>query len=198
MTHILDLPSDDDAIEQAAGILISAFHEHAPIAWATMDDALEEVRDMLNPAKIARVAVDAVDVDSGRSTIVGLIGGAPQYDGRVWELHPLAVRPDRQKQGIGRLLIQDFEMRVKAHGALTIILGSDDEDNMTTLSGVDLYDNLWERIAHIRNLKRHPYEFYEKCGYTIVGVVPDANGWGKPDIIMGKRINHLQASLPNR
>ncbi|MCA9940912.1 MAG: AAC(6')-Ia family aminoglycoside 6'-N-acetyltransferase, partial [Anaerolineales bacterium] len=27
-----------------------------------------------------------------------------------------------------------------------------------------------------------------KLGYAIVGVVPDANGWGKPDIIMAKRI----------
>jgi hypothetical protein len=64
----------------------------------------------------------------------------------------------------------------------------DAEDDMTTLAGRDLYENLWDSIAHIRNLKGHPYEFYAKLGYTITGVVPDANGRGKPDIIMGKRI----------
>jgi aminoglycoside 6'-N-acetyltransferase I len=59
---------------------------------------------------------------------------------------------------------------------------------MTSLSGVDLYSNIWEKIASIRNLKRHPYEFYQKQGYLIVGVIPDANGAGKPDIILSKRL----------
>jgi aminoglycoside 6'-N-acetyltransferase I len=45
-----------------------------------------------------------------------------------------------------------------------------------------------EKIANIQNYKGHPYEFYLKCGYTITGVMPDANGRGKPDIIMGKRV----------
>jgi aminoglycoside 6'-N-acetyltransferase I len=29
---------------------------------------------------------------------------------------------------------------------------------------------------------------YQKCGFLIVGVMPDANGPGKPDILMAKRI----------
>jgi aminoglycoside 6'-N-acetyltransferase I len=100
----------------------------------------------------------------------------------------MVVNPDKQKQGIGRALVADFEQQVMARGGLVIQLGSDDEDDMTTLAGVDLYDNLPEKIANIQNLKGHPYEFYQKCGYVITGVVPDANGRGKPDIIMGKRI----------
>jgi hypothetical protein len=31
-------------------------------------------------------------------------------------------------------------------------------------------------------------EFYQKLGYVIVGVIPDANGFGKPDIFMAKRL----------
>ena len=54
--------------------------------------------------------------------------------------------------------------------------------------GVDLYDNLPQRLATVRNLRRHPFEFYQRLGFTIVGVVPDANGPGKPDILMAKRI----------
>ncbi len=67
-------------------------------------------------------------------------------------------------------------------------LGSDDEDNMTSLSGVDLYENLWEKVHNIRNLKNHPFEFYQKMGYVITGVVIDANGIGRPDILMSKRV----------
>ncbi len=63
-----------------------------------------------------------------------------------------------------------------------------DGDNMTSLSEDDLYENLWEKIRDIRNLKNHPFEFYQKMGYIITGVAPDANGIGKPDILMAKRV----------
>ncbi len=46
----------------------------------------------------------------------------------------------------------------------------------------------FEKITHIRNINRHPYEFYQKVGYQIVGVIPNANGLGKPDIIMAKSL----------
>jgi aminoglycoside 6'-N-acetyltransferase I len=59
---------------------------------------------------------------------------------------------------------------------------------MTSLSGVDLYDDLPNHLAHIRNVKGHPYSFYLKCGFVIAGAVPDANGPGKPDILMAKRV----------
>ena len=59
---------------------------------------------------------------------------------------------------------------------------------MTTLAGVDLYRNVFEHITNIKNLRGHPYEFYQKLGFVIVGVMPDANGLGKPDIYMAKRV----------
>jgi aminoglycoside 6'-N-acetyltransferase I len=179
--QILDLtPAHEAWIEQAASILNRAFPEHWD-AWGTMEEALEEVHEMLDPERICRVCV----IDN---QVVGWIGGIPEYDGNVWELHPMAVDPAWQGKGIGRALVADFEQIVAARGALTIMLGSDDEDGMTSLAGVDLYDGFLERIANIQNHKRHPYEFYRKCGYTIIGLIPDANGYGKPDIIMGKRV----------
>ncbi len=45
-----------------------------------------------------------------------------------------------------------------------------------------------QQAAAIRNPGGHPYEFYQKLGYVIVGVVPDANGFGKPDIYMAKSL----------
>jgi len=53
---------------------------------------------------------------------------------------------------------------------------------------VDLYEDTFGRIENIQNTGGHPYTFFEKMGYKIVGVLPDANGIGKPDIWMAKRI----------
>jgi aminoglycoside 6'-N-acetyltransferase I len=51
-----------------------------------------------------------------------------------------------------------------------------------------LHVNTLEKIANIKNLNNSPYEFYLKFGYVIVGVDPDANGIGKPNFSMSKRI----------
>ena len=169
-------------VQQAAQLLVDAFQEHWVDAWPTLADGRKEVQEMLEADRICRAAID----DDGN--LLGIIGGVSQYEGRVWELHPLAVQPGAQGRGVGKTLVEDFEQQVRLRGGLTITLGSDDDDGMTSLSNVDLYKNLWEQIRNIRNLNRHPFEFYQKMGYIITGVVPDANGIGKPDIIMSKRV----------
>jgi GNAT superfamily N-acetyltransferase len=180
--RIVDLQqSDHESIQQIAALLVEGFREHWPGGWPDLESGLEEVRESFGAGRISRVALDD-------GTVLGWVGGISQYDGNVWELHPLVVRPDRQGQGVGRALVADLEDRVRERGGLTISLGTDDEDGMTTLSGVDLYPNVCEHVANIRNQRRHPYEFYQKCGFVIVGVVPDANGPGKPDILMAKRV----------
>lgn len=176
-------PEAEELVRQVAALLVEAFREHWPEAWPDLDSALGEVRESFAEGRISRVAVG----EGGEA--LGWIGGVPEYDGVAWELHPLAVNPSHHRQGVGRALVADLEEQVRQRGGLTIFLGTDDVDNMTTVSGVDLYPNVWEHIARIRNLKGHPYEFYQKQGYTITGIVPDANGWGKPDILMAKRVS---------
>ena len=183
MKVITLLPDNKQIIHQAAQLMVNAFHEHWPNAWPTFEDGLEELNEMLEDGKICRAAID---VDA---SLLGIIGGIQQYDGHVWELHPLAVQPSAQGQGIGRALVQDFEEQVRLRGGLTITLGTDDEDAMTSLSNVDLYENTWDKIQNIRNLKGHPFGFYQKMGFVITGIVPDANGIGKPDILMSKRVS---------
>jgi len=100
----------------------------------------------------------------------------------------MAVQPEFQSKGIGRALVSDFEEQVRLRGGQTILLGTDDESGMTSLSGIELYPHVWEHIEQIQNLRRHPYEFYQKLGFHIVGVIPDANDRGKPDILMAKRV----------
>jgi len=174
--------TDEKLLQQAAQLLVDAFREHWPGAWQTHEAGLEEVHEMLAPDRIFQAAVD----DEGN--LLGLIGGIPEYEGQVWELHPLAVQPSMQGQGVGRALVENFEEQVRQRGGLTIMLGTDDEDDMTTLANVNLYENTWEKIQSIQNLKNHPYTFYQRMGYVIIGVMPDANGRGKPDIFMGKRV----------
>ena len=69
------------------------------------------------------------------------------------------------------------------------MLGTDDERGETSLADVELYPNPLDHLQQLENPGGHPYEFYRKVGYTFVGVIPDANGFGKPDIFMAKRID---------
>ncbi|MDX2041123.1 MAG: GNAT family N-acetyltransferase [Acidobacteriota bacterium] len=181
--QIINLASDNQQmIEQMAAILVEAFKEHWPNAWPTIEDAREEISGFFSEERICRIAVD----DDG--TVLGWIGGIEMYDGEVWELHPLAVAQSAQGRGIGKALVEDLEVQVAAEGGLTLWLGSDDEDGMTSLGGIDLYPNPLEHLANIKNLRGHPFEFYQKLGFVIAGVAPDANGFGKPDIFMAKRV----------
>lgn len=181
--HITDLtPEHTTQIEQVAVLLVAAFAEHWPNAWPMREEARAEVHASFAAGRISRVAL------SENGAVLGWIGGISGYDGLVWELHPLAVQPNQQRRGIGRALVADLEVQVRQRGGLTLTLGTDDEDAMTSLGGIDLYPNVWEHIARIRNLRGHPYEFYQRCGFVITGVVPDANGPGKPDILMAKRV----------
>lgn len=181
--RIVDLvPTNESAIQQVAALLVEGFATNWPYAWPDMESALEEVRESFEAGHISRIAVE----DDG--TVLGWVGGISQYRGHVWELHPLVIGVSQQGKGIGRALVADLEARVRERGGLTITLGTDDANDQTSLSGIDLYPNVWEHVAAIKNLKRHPYEFYQKQGFVIVGVMPDANGPGRPDILMAKSV----------
>ncbi len=159
---------DAAAIEQVVGFLMAGFAEHWPGRWPDLETARAEVRASYGADRISRVDVDE------QGAVVGWIGGIAE--------------PDSQGQGIGQALVADFEAQVRSRGGLTIWLGSDDVDGMTSLASVDLFPHVLDHLARIRNLRRHPFEFYQKLGYAIVGVLPDANGLGKPDIFLAKSV----------
>jgi aminoglycoside 6'-N-acetyltransferase I len=178
-------PDDTIALEAAAALLLAGFRASSAASWPDLPSALAEVRASLAPGHISRVARDEA------GAVTGWIAAIPGYDGQTWELHPLVVDPARQRQGIGRALVADLEEQVRVRGGLALHLGTDDEDNRTSLSGVDLYPEVLPHLAALRSLdhqRPHPFEFYRKLGFTVVGVIPDANGRGKPDILMAKRL----------
>ncbi len=92
--QIIDLcPDAEKAIQQVAVLLVESFQEHWPNAWSDMGSALEEVQESFGADRISRIAVD----DAG--AVLGWVGGIKQYNGNVWELHPLVVRSDCRGRG---------------------------------------------------------------------------------------------------
>jgi aminoglycoside 6'-N-acetyltransferase I len=179
---IIDLTREDkDLIKQTASLLFRGFREHNPNGWPTLAAARNEVMGSLKKDHISRIAVGK------EGKVLGWIGGLRAHT-NLWELHPIVVEKECRHTGIGSAIIKDFEKEVKKRGGLTIYLGADDEDFMTTVSGVDLFPNPLDHLMRIKNIKGHPYGFYQKMGYALVGVIPDADGIGKPDIIMAKRV----------
>ena len=177
------------AADQAAALLVEGFAEHWPDTWPDLGSAADTVRESLAGGRICRAAVDP------DHNVLGWSAAEPIYGGNVWELNVLVVLPARQRQGIGRALLTDLDQQVHDRGGLTIWLGSDDEDGMTSLAGVDLYpDPLWH-LSRIADLKGHPFEFYRKMGFSLAGVLPDANGPGKPDIFLAKPVARWRVNI---
>lgn len=182
---IVDLDvENEEMVQQTAVTLHLGFQAPYVSSWATMEEALAEVREVTSPHCISRVALAEDGI------VAGWIGGNQDgyENGLAWELHPLVVHPDYQGEGIGAALVADFEEQVRSRGGLMIYLGTDDENDQTSLSSIDLYPNPLAHLAQIKNIRKHPFQFYQKCGFVVVGVLPDANGFGKPDILMAKRM----------
>lgn len=184
--EIVDLADRDAWVERVAELLAGGFAH----AWTDAGEARAEVARSLGPGRLSRVAVDGAD------EVIGWIAGIPGYGGRVYELHPLVVRQDRRGSGVGRALVADFERQVRARGGLTVTLGADDEDGETSLSGVDPYADLPRHLSEFHQVTgRHPSGFYLRLGYVLTGIVPDANGPGKPDLLLSKRVTDSPAPL---
>lgn len=165
-------------IKQAAHMLT----EELPLGWATLNEAMDEIKERLVPENTLLAAVDNEEV-------CGWGGVLPSYGGKVFELHPLVVVRHMQKKGVGAILVKSLEEAARERGGITIWVGADDEKEggETSLTNIDLYDNL---PGHIKGFDpgTHQAAFYLKMGYMVTGVMPDANGIGKPDIYLAKRL----------
>lgn len=183
--HIVDLADQPKQIrEQAAALLVEGLNA----GWPTLESARAEVERVIQDG-FARAMLRG-------ELLLGWIGGLPEYDGRVWELHPIVVRQEYRRQGVGWKLVDAFEREAARRGALTVTLGTDDDTGITSLAGVNLYDNLPRHISEIRDLgHEHPFLFYQRLGYIVTGVMPDANGRGLPDIYMSKAVHPKDGTL---
>jgi aminoglycoside 6'-N-acetyltransferase I len=124
----------------------------------------------------------------GQDRLLGWIGAHRAYS-HGWELHPLVVDPVHQRRGVGSALHVHLEARARAEGVITLYLGSDDEYGGTSLFGRDLFPDVLGHAAAIEPAgPGHAFTFYRRQGYQVVGLLPDVNGPGRPDILMAKRL----------
>lgn len=170
-------PADETHVSQAARLIEDAFPDWFP----SVAEYEAEVAEALAPDRICLAATHGAD-------LLGWVGAIPEYS-HAWELHPLVVQPDAHRLGIGRALVTALETRVLAKGALTLYLGTDDDGPTprTTAGGIDLFPDPLAHAARFRPIS-HPAGFYARLGFVVIGLLPDANGPGKPDVFMAKRL----------
>lgn len=178
---VVSLEAEDErAIDEVASLLVRSFRVVSPNWVPTLERAREVVVEALAPGYINRALVLA-----GR--IVGWVGARHDY-GAVWELNPLAVDESSRGRGIGRALVDEVVGLVDEQGGLTLLLGTSDEADLTNLAGRDLFRDPLAILQIIEAPRAHPLGFWLKVGFAVVGVVPDAEGIGKPTILLAKPI----------
>ncbi|MEJ0066039.1 MAG: GNAT family N-acetyltransferase [Caulobacteraceae bacterium] len=169
-----------DQVTQAARILREAI---AGPSYKAHGEAEAQAESFLG-ADPDRFAFAATDGDR----VLGWIGAVKGYSHSL-ELHPVVVDPALHGRGVGRALVAALETRAARDGYLALHLGTDDEVGGTSLFGADLFPDPLAKLAAITATPRgHPFFFYRKLGFEPVGLIPDANGFGKPDILMSKRL----------
>lgn len=175
-------PDDEERIEQTAAVLSAAFRGQLH-GWDTPEVAREEVLESFGDNRLSLIARDA----SGQ--VVGWVGGIRHYHGYTWELHPLAVHPDTQGHGVGKRLVTTLEDRIRAAGGHNVWLTTDDARGLTNLFGVELYPDVLDRLRTLRDTGGHPIGFYQRCGFTVTGVIPDAYAPGHHELVLTKRLS---------
>ena len=177
---------DESRIAEVCELLVHSFRDLSPTWVPTIDAARAKVIEALGPGMLSRVLL----IDE---RVVGWVGARHDY-GSVWELHPLVVDEAMRGRGYGRALVDDVECLAADNGALTMLLGTSDEVGRTTLTGQDPFVDVITAFRDLKPTGAHPLGFWQRVGYTVVGVIPDAEGPGKPTILLAKRIRRDQSS----
>ena len=173
-------PTDEHHIAQVCELLVHSFRDLSPTWVPTVEAARSKVLEALEPGMISRMLLVG-----GR--VAGWAGARHNY-GSVWELHPLVVDEDSRRRGYGCALVNDIESVVAREGALTLLVGTSDEMARTSLAGQDLFRDPIGALRDLQSTGDHPLGFWKRVGYTVVGLVPDAEGLGKPTILLAKRV----------
>lgn len=178
---IVDLTaSDSERINLIAQFLFDCFQKYAPTWVPNHAACLKQIHSSLKDARRSRVMLDEDDHP------IGWIGAITDTD--CWEIHPIAVSQHHQRMGIGKLLVADIENLARESGAVSVWAGTSDETDSTSFSRLDLYKEPTKAFRNIEAPEDHAVTFWLHAGYSLVGVMPDEEGLGKPGIHFAKRV----------
>lgn len=176
--------SDERQLTALCRLSVRAARENSPRWLATLAVAQREIETAVQVGNISAVFED-------KGVALGWIAAEPRGQ-RSWELHPLLVDPSAAGAGIGRQLVAHLEAQVREAGGRSMYLSTSDSTCATTLSGVDLCTDplLALRGLKLRDPKQgHAFRFWQRVGYSVVGVLPDAEGEGVPSIQLAKKLS---------
>jgi aminoglycoside 6'-N-acetyltransferase I len=181
MSQIIDLDiTDSPTVERLSAITFEAFQENAPEWLPTLEQARKQVIGADSAGRLGRVFL----IDGQPAGWIGVIKRR-----HLWEIHPIAVALEHQYNGCGHRLVEDVAAIAKRAGVLTLLAGTSDEVGTTNLFAADLYADPATSIRNIHAIGRSPYRFWENAGFTVVGLIPDAEGRGKPAIQLARRLH---------
>ncbi|MEO7994980.1 MAG: GNAT family N-acetyltransferase [bacterium] len=173
--HLVPLTAADTPLIDQIGSWLKAIKPHR--------DPRDTILPSTDPGHFGRVAVD----DAGNA--LGWLWGRPLFDGdTVWELRWLIVDPTLRGSGVGRALVGDYEAWLRDRGVLTCWLMTGEEMGETSLRGADLWADPFTPLQTIEPVANSPFVFWQRMGYRFIGVIPDANGPGVPEYLMGRSL----------
>lgn len=182
---IFDLKKTDTVlIRQISEFLFECFKKYSPEYLPDIAACKSEISESFN--EVSRVMVN------NHGEAIGWIGAIKgKY---VWEIHPIAVSPPEQSKGLGQRLVKDIIRLAKEQGAVAVWAGTSDETGVTSFSGIDPYNSLFNNMTldKIEAPTDHAVTFWFKAGFSLVGLLPDEEGLGKPGIHFAKRIKSSQ------
>ncbi len=174
---------DEQILAVLASLSYRASKKNSPNWLPTEAAAMNEILNTSASGGLTRMIIEA-------GIPRGWISASPKRYGN-WEIHPLLIDPEVAGRGYGRMLVEDIEQLIRSAGGISVHLSTSDATHSTNLSDVNLYPNPVEALRNLKirdSQQGHAYQFWMRVGYSVVGVIPDAEGLGVPSIQLAKRL----------
>lgn len=171
----------EPAIRNIAVLLQASFRA---LPWQDEEETVRAVSEWFGQR---RAHVTAYDDGS----LVGYATAAPMDGFDIWRMDWMAVAPEYRGRGLGVAVLRRLEQHAHSEGARTFLTSVGDDGAMasTSLWGKNLFEpDVLHHLGQLQELRPYALGFYRHAGYSVVGVLPDANGPGMPEILLARSL----------